>query len=95
MEKGFSRPLRQSLHSLEVKIDELIRATKVQPLTHTEYLLLDNADFIQLFKITARTAQHWREDGVIEFLQIKGKIYYKIGDVKAFIDRHRQARKQR
>lgn len=94
MDKNFSHPLLVSLHNLEQKLNELIRLQKSHPFAHTDYLLLDNADFIQLFKITMKTAKHWREAGIIEFIQIKGKIYYKISDVRNLIDRYRQQRKK-
>ncbi|MFZ0489973.1 MAG: helix-turn-helix domain-containing protein [Salegentibacter sp.] len=91
--KANSHPFMVSLHSLETKIDELKREFRIREITDSGYVLLDNADFIQLFKISAKTAQHWREEGLIEYSQIKGKIYYKLQDVKAFIDRNRQSRK--
>ncbi|MGY5847957.1 hypothetical protein ACW6QP_11120 [Salegentibacter sp. HM20] len=94
MDKKSLHPFLLSLHALERKMEELIRLQKVHPFSQTEYLLLDNADFIQLFKITPKTAKHWRESGLIEYIPIKGKIYYKISDVKTFIDRYRQQRRQ-
>ena len=49
---------------------------------------LDNSDFIRMMKISPRTAQTWRDEGLISFSQIGKKIYYKIADVEAFIDKH-------
>lgn len=49
---------------------------------------MDNADFIQLMNISKRTAQSWRDKGVIPFVQIGAKIYYKASDVDAFLNQH-------
>ena len=59
-----------SLRALEAKIDQLISAVKIRQL-EDEDLLLDNADFVQLFKISAKTAQNWRDEGLIEYSHIK------------------------
>lgn len=88
--KETQHPFMVSLHSLEAKIDELTRAFRIRQIQNAGCILLDNADFIQLFKISAKTAQNWREEGLIEYAQIKGKIYYKLEDVKDFINRHRK-----
>jgi hypothetical protein len=49
---------------------------------------MDNADFIQLMNVSKRTAQSWRDKGVIPYAQIGAKIYYKVSDVDAFINQH-------
>ena len=82
-----------SLHALKAKIDQLISAVNIRQL-QDEDLLLDNADFIQLFKISAKTAQNWRNEGLIEYSQVKGKIYYRLKDIREFIHRHRKSRKK-
>jgi hypothetical protein len=39
---------------------------------------LDNQEFMQLLKISKRTAQHYRDSGLISFSQVGNKIYYKL-----------------
>lgn len=57
---------------------------------------VDNADFIQLMNISKRTAQAWRDEGIISFSQIGGKIYYRMSDVQALLDKnHKQAFKKK
>lgn len=82
-----------SMHSLEAKIEQLTREFRIRQIKDPCLILLDNADFIQLFKISAKTAQTWREEGLIEYAQVKGKIYYSLKDIQAFINRHRKNRK--
>jgi len=83
-------PFLVSFNSLEKKIEELIREFRIRQVKDPQYVILDNADFIQMFKISARTAQHWREEGLIEYAQIKGKFYYSLTDIKTFMDKHRK-----
>lgn len=86
-------PFMVSIHSLEAKIDQLTREFRIRQIEDPRYILLDNADFIQMFKISAKTAQNWREEGLIEYAQVKGKIYYCLRDIKQFINRHKTGRK--
>lgn len=86
-------PFMVSMHSLEAKIEQLTREFRIRQIKDPCLILLDNADFIQLFKISAKTAQTWREEGLIEYAQVKGKIYYSLKDIQTFINRHRKNRK--
>lgn len=78
-----------SMKDLEKKVEELIREFKVRQVKDPQYIILDNADFIQMFKISSRTAQNWREEGLIQYTQVKGKIYYKLSDIRDFLEKHR------
>ena len=53
-----------------------------------EDTFMDSQEFLQLCHISKRLGQHWRDTGVIPFSQIGSKIYYKMSDVKAMIDKH-------
>lgn len=88
--KETQHPFLVSMHALEHKLEELTREVRFKNLQDPEVILLDNADFIQLFKISSKTAQHWREEGLVAYAQVKGKIYYRLVDVKQFIESHRR-----
>lgn len=49
---------------------------------------IDNQEFIQIMNISKRTAQSWRDEGIISFSQIGSKIYYRMSDVQALLDKH-------
>ena len=49
---------------------------------------LDNQEFIQLLKISKRTAQHYRDTGMISFSQVGSKIYYRMNDVEELLKKH-------
>lgn len=61
--------------------------SKVQALQKNklEYHIIDNADFIQLMKISNNTARNWRNKGIIPFSQIENKIYYKVADIEKLL----------
>ncbi|MFW2135486.1 helix-turn-helix domain-containing protein [Chryseobacterium sp. TY4] len=43
---------------------------------------LDNKQFMEMLKISPRTAQTWRDEGKISFSQVGNKIYYKLSDIE-------------
>lgn len=49
---------------------------------------LDNQEFLQLMKISKRTAQTWRDEGRISFSQVGNKIYYKLTDVEKLLNEY-------
>ncbi len=49
---------------------------------------VDNQEFIQIMNVSKRLAQSWRDDGIISFSQIGSKIYYRMSDVQALLDKH-------
>ena len=49
---------------------------------------IDNNDFIIKMNISKRTAQIWRDKGLISFHQVGGKIYYKITDVELMLQQN-------
>lgn len=49
---------------------------------------LDNQELMQLLKISKRTAQHYRDSGLISFSQINNKIFYKLSDAQDLLNRH-------
>ena len=48
---------------------------------------IDNTEFMQLMKISARTAQRWRSKGMIAYFLVGRVIYYRLGDVKLMIEK--------
>lgn len=49
---------------------------------------LDNQELMQLMKISKRTAQHYRDSGLISFSQVGNKIYYRLSDVEDLLKNH-------
>ncbi|MDX1751853.1 MAG: hypothetical protein R3259_01595 [Salinimicrobium sediminis] len=82
-------PFVDRIESIENKLDSLLRIFSENGVYTARTLILDNADFIQLFKICAKTAQTWRDEGLIEYSQVKGKIFYRLEDVEKLLNRSR------
>lgn len=64
------------------KLTDLLAEKQKDP----EDQFLDNQEFMQLMNISKRTAQSWRDEGVISFSQIGSKIYYRMSDVRRLLD---------
>ena len=57
--------------------------------------IIDNAQFIKLMGISQKTAQTWRDTGVVSFSQIGNKIYYRISDIQQLLnDNYIKARRE-
>lgn len=55
-----------------------------------ETVWIDNAEFCQLLKISKRTSQNYRDRGIVDFSQIDSKVYYKLSDVYAMLEKHKR-----
>ncbi|MDX2190789.1 MAG: helix-turn-helix domain-containing protein [Bacteroidota bacterium] len=79
----------EAFHEIINKLDEI--KTKVleekgkQPLTD---VWLDNAQVCELLKVSSRTMQTYRDEGIVSFSQVGSKIYYKASDIEAHLNRH-------
>ena len=49
---------------------------------------IDNMEFLQLLKISRRTAQTYRDTNMIAFSIIGNKIFYKMKDVENLLNSH-------
>lgn len=47
---------------------------------------IDNQEFCQLLKVSPRTAQNYRDSGIVAFSQPGSKVYYKMSDVNAMLE---------
>lgn len=68
------------------ELKELISSKKINhPLTDT---WLDIQDVCLLLKISKRTLQSYRDNRVLPFSQISGKIYFKACDIEEHLTSH-------
>ena len=77
-------------------VDRLIRAlnridarleakTKEQPLSE---IWLDVSETCQVLKVSKRTLQNYRDNGILPFSQISGKIYFRAADIEEHLKKH-------
>ena len=77
----------EAFQELVKKMDEIqtkLTAKEKEP----KEVWLDNQEFIQLLKISKRTAQHYRDTVMISFSQVGSKIYYRMNDVEELLKKH-------
>jgi DNA-binding transcriptional regulator YiaG len=77
----------QQIHNKLNEIQQTLKTLESSALFQKEFL--DNQEFIQLMNISKRTAQYWRDQGIIPYSQIGAKIYYNLDDVKAILLKHK------
>jgi len=78
---------KQQYVELLNKMDAIKSSVEENQKTPKE-VFLDNQEFIQLMNISKRTAQTWRDEGIISFSQIGSKIYYQMKDVSMLLDKN-------
>ncbi len=77
----------EAFQELVKKMDEIQNKLTAKDKEPKE-VWLDNQEFIQLMKISKRTAQHYRDTGLISFSQVGSKIYYRMSDVEELLKKH-------
>jgi len=70
------------LEEIKTKVNE---EKGKQPLSDT---WLDNGQVCELLKISSRTLQTYRDEGIVSFSQIGSKIYYKAADIESHLNKH-------
>ena len=91
----------QKIDKLNAQHEELIKKLEglinrlYQNENKTNSFFLDNSQFIKLMGISQKTAQTWRDTGVVSFSQIGNKIYYRISDIQQLLnDNYIKARRE-
>lgn len=56
--------------------------------SNPEDIIYDNADTLRLLKVSRRTLQSWRTEGLISFSQVGSKLFYTQKDINEFIQKH-------
>lgn len=73
----------EKIHELQSEFDKIKNQRNHNNRPLAAYI--DNEDFIIMMKISKRTAQTWRNNGIIAYSHICNKIYYKLSDVEALL----------
>lgn len=79
--------LNDQFEKLLTKIDTHF-ATFANNVEFADDPIIDNFRFLKLMNISGKTAQMWREKGIIGYSQIGSKIYYRVSDIKAVLEKH-------
>ena len=78
---------KDQYQELVVRMDE-IKSALTEKQKEPKDVFLDNQDFLQLMNISKRTAQSWRDEGIISFSQVGAKIYYRFSDIEQLLNKN-------
>ena len=79
-----SEAFQKVLNKLD-HIDHRLDKNPANPLTET---WLDIDETCKLLKISKRTLQTYRDNGILPFSQVGGKIYFRASDIEDHLKRH-------
>ena len=61
---------------------------RIKKIQYNNDVFLDNQEFLQVMNISKRTAQSWRDEGIISFSQVGSKIYYRFSDIEELLNKN-------
>lgn len=90
----FYEPSEKMFLQIQEDLKELKALLLKKQLLSEDDLFCDNEEFIRIMKISRRTSQFWRDSGIIDFIQINNKIYFRLKDIKQLLDDNYKSKKQ-
>ncbi len=73
---------KDQYEKLLARIEQIhLNVVKLAP-NHT---FVDNNEFVEIMKISKRTASAWRDEKRIAFSQVGSKVYYKVSDIEKLL----------
>lgn len=72
--------LNDQFDKLLAKIDSHY-AKLINQIEFADDPIIDNRRFIELMGISAKTAQTWRDQNVLAYAKVQGKIFYRKSDI--------------
>ncbi len=76
------RKLADKMDHIDKKLDDRKNTKQLSE------IWLDIQEACQLLKISKRTLQSYRDNGILPFSQIGGKIYFRSADIEEHLNRH-------
>jgi len=80
----------EKVNTLLQMLDEVQEAVRNALKRRTPHLngekYLTNNEVSKLLKLSTRTLQDWRDNGIISYIQIKGKILYRQSDILKLLE---------
>ncbi len=72
----------------EMRSDLKFVKQRVHDLTAPDERIVENQEFLKIMKISYKTAHTWRTEGKISYSKEGNKIYYRMSDIREFLDRY-------
>lgn len=84
---------REPLEKVAVRLQRLEEMLAKKQHTDPDQVFFDNTEFIQVMNICKRTAQAWRDQGIIAYSQVGIKVYYRLSDILSLLEKHHKPAK--
>ncbi|MBC7523335.1 MAG: helix-turn-helix domain-containing protein [Flavobacterium sp.] len=84
----YYEPNEKTLLDIKEQLTELKAILTKKQLLHPDDLFCDNEEFLKMMKISRRTSQFWRNTGIIKFIQIGNKIYFRLKDIQELLNKN-------
>lgn len=84
----YYEPNEKTLLDIKEKLTELKAILTKNQLLNPDDLFCDNEEFLKMMKISRRTSQFWRNTGIIKFIQIGNKIYFRLKDIQELLNKN-------
>jgi hypothetical protein len=91
---GNSPQVKEFFQSLERMLDGISRMAKNSKPALNGEQFLGNSEVTKLLKVSLRTLQDWRDNNIIPYIQIKGKIIYRQSDIDRLLQTYYHEERQ-
>lgn len=81
--------LPEELEIINNKLQAIEKLVKTKQQT-VEDPILTTEEVMSLLKVSRRSVQNWRDEGLIAFSAVHGKFYYRFSDINKMLENHLQ-----
>lgn len=85
---SFYRFSEEEVQEIKQRLDAFTTEVRNKQRTEPDQVWYDNQEFLQIMNISKRTAQSWRDEGIISFSQVGSKIYYRFSDIEELLNKN-------
>ena len=84
---SFYRFSEEEVQEIKQRLEALTIEVRNKQRTEPDQVWYDNQEFLQIMNISKRTAAYWRTENIIGYSQVGNKIYYRLSEIMALLDR--------
>lgn len=84
---SFYRFSEEEVQEVKQRLEALTIEVRNKQRTEPDQVWYDNQEFLQIMNISKRTAAYWRTENIIGYSQVGNKIYYRLSEIMALLDR--------
>ena len=77
----------EEVQEIKQRLETLTIEVRNKQRTEPDQVWYDNQEFLQIMNISKRTAAYWRTENIIGYSQVGNKIYYRLSEIMALLDR--------